>query len=88
MSRANAGLRVWNGRRPGVSALSAAGSSLKLEARWPERVVAALAAAGHPVEQIEAFSDLVGHAGAIVRHADGALDGATDPRSDGGVASY
>ena len=61
---------------------------LKLEARWPERVVAALTAAGHPVEPVEAFSELVGHAGAIVRHADSALDGATDPRSDGGVTSF
>ena len=126
MSRANAGLRVWNGRQlvygtmggdgqPQTQAalftryavfghdLQAAISaprwllgrtwgapsvSLKLEARWPERVVAALTAAGHPVEQIDAFSDLVGHAGAIARHADGALEGATDPRSDGGVATY
>jgi gamma-glutamyltranspeptidase len=25
----------------------------------------------------------MGHAGALVRHPDGALEGATDPRSDG-----
>jgi len=31
---------------------------------------------------------MMGHAGARVRHADGALEGATDPRSDGGVAAW
>jgi gamma-glutamyltranspeptidase/glutathione hydrolase len=30
----------------------------------------------------------MGHAGAIVRHADGSLEGATDPRSDGEVAAW
>jgi len=29
----------------------------------------------------------MGHAGAIVRHADGLLEGAADPRSDGAVAA-
>ena len=29
----------------------------------------------------------MGHAGAIVRHPDGLLEGAHDPRSDGGAAS-
>ncbi len=62
--------------------------TLKLEARWPERLVAALVAAGHPIEMIEAFSDLVGHAGAIARLPTGVLEGASDPRSDGGVASF
>ena len=37
---------------------------------------------------IEPFSDLVGHAGAVLRHADGRLEGASDPRSDGGVAGF
>jgi gamma-glutamyltranspeptidase/glutathione hydrolase len=31
---------------------------------------------------------MMGHAGAIVRHADGTLEGATDPRSDGMVAAW
>jgi gamma-glutamyltranspeptidase/glutathione hydrolase len=29
----------------------------------------------------------MGHAGALVRHPDGALDGASDPRSDGAAAA-
>ena len=34
------------------------------------------------------FTAMMGHAGALVRHADGRIDGATDPRSDGGVAAW
>jgi gamma-glutamyltranspeptidase/glutathione hydrolase len=30
----------------------------------------------------------MGHSGAIVRHRDGQLDGAADPRSDGAVAGW
>ena len=34
----------------------------------------------------EAYSDTMGHAGALVRHPDGRIEGAADPRSDGLVA--
>ena len=34
----------------------------------------------------EAYSDTMGHAGALVRHSDGLIEGAADPRSDGLVA--
>jgi gamma-glutamyltranspeptidase/glutathione hydrolase len=34
----------------------------------------------------EAFSDTMGHAGALVRHASGVIEGAADPRIDGVVA--
>jgi len=49
---------------------------------------AQLAAAGHHVERVGPLTSMMGHAGAIVRHADGALEGANDPRSDGGVAAW
>ncbi len=62
--------------------------TLKLEARWPERLIAALAAAGHPIERVEPFSDLVGHAAALARRPSGDLEGAADPRCDGGVAGF
>jgi gamma-glutamyltranspeptidase/glutathione hydrolase len=62
--------------------------SLKLESRFAPEVVAALRAMGHDVELLDAFDETVGHAGAIVRHSNGALEGGFDPRSDGGVASY
>lgn len=62
--------------------------TLKLEDGFDEGLYAALAAAGHDVERIGPLTATMGHAGAIVRHADGALEGATDPRSDGEVASW
>ena len=42
---------------------------------------------GHAVEITAPFTSLMGHAGAIVRHADGGLAGAADPRSDGAVCA-
>jgi gamma-glutamyltranspeptidase/glutathione hydrolase len=62
-------------------------TTLKLERRWDSGVVTALQLVGHKIELVEPFSDLMGHAGAIVRHADGLLEGAADPRSDGAVAA-
>ena len=63
-------------------------TTLKLEDRFDPDLVQYLKNAGHAVEIVDGFSDLMGHAGAVVRHADGRLEGATDPRSDGGVAGY
>lgn len=62
--------------------------SLKLEDRFDPTLVAALRSAGHAVELLPAFSSTLGHAGAIVRHASGSLEGATDPRADGIVAAW
>ena len=62
-------------------------TTLKLESRFDPALVAALRTAGHDVELLdEAFSDTMGHAGALVRHPDGRIEGAADPRSDGIVA--
>jgi len=58
-------------------------TSLKLEENFDPAVRQALIDAGHQVETIPAFSSLTGHAGAIVRHADGRIEAANDPRSDG-----
>lgn len=64
-------------------------TTLKLESRFDPQLVAALKAAGHIVEPLdEAFSDTMGHAGALVRRPDGVLEGAADPRSDGCVAAF
>lgn len=62
--------------------------SLKLEDRFDPALVQALRDAGHEVELVESFSDLMGHAGAVVRHADGTLEGANDPRSDGAAMGF
>ena len=42
----------------------------------------------HDVEVLADFSEAMGHAGAIVRHPNGLLEGATDPRSNGAAAGY
>ena len=62
-------------------------SSLKLESRFPARLVEQLEEAGHNIELAADFDSMMGHAGAIVRHPDGLLEGATDPRSDGAVSA-
>ena len=59
-------------------------TELTMENRFDPDLVAALERAGHSVLVLgEAYSDGMGHAGAIVRRADGRLFGASDPRSDG-----
>jgi len=63
-------------------------TTLKIEDGFDEALYADLAAAGHDVERVGPLTAMMGHAGAIVRHPDGALEGATDPRSDGGVATW
>ncbi|MBK1667733.1 gamma-glutamyltransferase [Rhodovibrio sodomensis] len=63
-------------------------TTLKLESRFDRALIDQLRAAGHAVEVLEPFSNTMGHAGAVVRHPDGSLDGASDPRSDGGVAAW
>lgn len=61
---------------------------LSLETRIDERVIEELRKAGHDIELVGDFSQLMGHAGALVRHEDGLIEGAADPRSDGSVAAY
>lgn len=63
-------------------------TTLKIEDGFDEAVYAALAQAGHEVERVGPLTAMMGHAGALVRYPDGALEGATDPRSDGGVAAW
>ena len=62
--------------------------SLKLESRFDPAVVAQLRALGHEVETIGAWDEGVGHAGMLIRHANGVLEGGFDPRSNGAVASF
>lgn len=64
---------------------------LKLEADLAARIEPALRQRGHELRVVPAHSELMGHAGAVCRHAEGRAEAATDPRSDGaalvGVAS-
>ena len=62
-------------------------TNLRLEARFDAGLAERLAAAGHDVEMLaEPYSDTMGHAGAVVLHPDGNLEGAHDPRADGAAA--
>jgi gamma-glutamyltranspeptidase/glutathione hydrolase len=62
--------------------------NLRIESRFSAGVPAALGNYGHEVEILPAYDEIMGHAGAIVRHANGVLEGGADPRSDGVVAAY
>lgn len=62
--------------------------TLKLEARFPAGLLDELRRRGHEVEVLGDFDETMGHAGALLRHPDGALEGAADPRGDGSVAGY
>ncbi len=62
--------------------------SLAVESSVKPGVVDALVEAGHEVTLVAPFDERMGHAGAVVRHADGRLEGAADPRSDGSVAAF
>jgi gamma-glutamyltranspeptidase len=62
--------------------------TLKLESRFDPQIVQAMRDAGHDIEMLEDFTSTMGHAGAVVRHADGMFEGATDPRSDGAAMGF
>lgn len=60
--------------------------SLKLEACFDPEVFAELERRGHEVERVEAYSQMMGHAGVIRVLPDGSAEAASDPRSDGAAA--
>jgi oxamate amidohydrolase len=62
-------------------------TNLRLESRFDEGLIDRLLSAGHDVEVLgEAYSDTMGHAGAVVLHRNGTLEGVHDPRADSGAA--
>lgn len=63
-------------------------TSLKLESRFSDEMISQLQDAGHQVEVLPEYSDLTGHAGAVVLHPDGLMECATDPRADGAALSF
>jgi gamma-glutamyltranspeptidase/glutathione hydrolase len=65
-----------------------ASETLKLEARLGANLIDDLRARGHDVEVLGDFEETMGHAGALVRHPNGSLEGAFDPRGDGSVAGF
>ncbi len=65
-----------------------ASDTLKLESRFDSATASQLRERGHDVEVLKPYDEIMGHAGALIRYADGTLAGGTDPRSDGSVASW
>ncbi|MEQ5870700.1 gamma-glutamyltransferase family protein [Sagittula sp. NFXS13] len=63
-------------------------TSLKLEDRFDPALIDALTKAGHKVEMIPPYSNLAGHAGAVVRHDTGLIEAASDPRADGAALVF
>jgi oxamate amidohydrolase len=62
-------------------------TKLRVEPRLDGNLIDALEAAGHDVDILpEPYSDVMGHAGAVVLHSGGTCEGAHDPRADGGAA--
>jgi oxamate amidohydrolase len=60
---------------------------LRMESLSDDALVDRLLAAGHDIEVLpETYSDVMGHAGAIVLHPDGTFEAGQDPRADGGAA--
>jgi gamma-glutamyltranspeptidase/glutathione hydrolase len=62
-------------------------TNLKIESRYDPAIIEALRKRGHDVQVVGPFEEFMGHAGAIVHHPDGLLEGASDPRSDGTAAA-
>ena len=61
---------------------------VEMENRFDPDLLSALEKAGHMITLApDPYSDDMGHAGAIVRRADGRIFGASDPRSDGAAVA-
>jgi len=65
-----------------------ANDTLKLESRFEGGILKALGEWGHDIEILQPFDEAVGHAGCIIRHPNGVIEGGADPRSDGCVAAF
>ncbi len=62
-------------------------TNLRVEGRLDEKLIDQLMSAGHDIAVLDqGYSDTMGHAGAVILHPDGTLEGGHDPRADGGAA--
>ncbi len=71
--------RAWKAER----------ATVKAEGRNDPAMLAALRRLGHEVEEhVLPYADSFGHAGMLVRHANGMIEADHDPRADGGAAGH
>ena len=63
-------------------------TTLKVESRFAPNTIEMLKTRGHDVQLVEAFDEMMGHAGALCWYPGGLIEGAADPRSDGQVAAF
>ena len=63
-------------------------TNLRIENRFDDSVFKTLRARGHDLEVVGGYEEIMGHAGALVHHPDGLIEGAADPRSDGSAAGF
>jgi len=63
-------------------------TNLRIENRFEQHVYDRLRAAGHDVEIVGPMEEVMGHAGALVHHPDGLIEGASDPRCDGAASGF
>ena len=62
-------------------------TNLRMESRFDGHLIDRLMSAGHDVAVLdEPYSDTMGHAGAVIFHPNGTMEGGHDPRADGGAA--
>ncbi|HEX6981025.1 MAG TPA: gamma-glutamyltransferase family protein [Alphaproteobacteria bacterium] len=66
----------------------AATTNLKIESRFDPALIEAMRRAGHDVEVVGPFEEMMGHAGIVVHGQDGLIEGAADPRSDGAALGF
>jgi gamma-glutamyltranspeptidase len=67
----------------------AVSNDLKIEDRVPQNVIAELLKRGHPVKVVDGYSDVMGHAGAILINPNTNIKyGGADPRGDGAAVGY
>ncbi len=62
--------------------------ALRVESRFDPDLLRALERAGHDIVVDQAYSDRLGHAGALIRLPRGEIEAAHDPRSDGGASGF
>jgi len=67
-------------------------TNVRIEDRFSEALIAELIAAGHEIQVVGSYEEVMGHAGALVMHRSGdragLIEGASDPRSDGSASGF